>query len=251
MKTIDTALLGHVSREALSAAALSDLWTMCTAVLVNGRVLGILVGGALGAQNPKLAGIYLQVSYCVLAIMAVFVFFSWYCTEQVWLAFGSDPEISSMAGYYARVLAWSIPGQVIFTQLSQFFSAQKIMHPEVNGSTFALCCNLIFGLYFVLGFPFKNFHGFGFAACPIVTVMAVYAQLFLIGYVYIYRQRLHETCWDGWSKKDITWERVKTFSKLYFPAALGSASDFWRVAVSKYSSKEEGDLFLIVCISSK
>jgi hypothetical protein len=46
MKTTDTALLGHVSRESLSAAALSDLWTMCTGILIQGRALDILVGGA-------------------------------------------------------------------------------------------------------------------------------------------------------------------------------------------------------------
>jgi Na+-driven multidrug efflux pump len=44
MKTTDTALLGHVSREALSASALSDLWTMCSQVLLNGSILGVLVG---------------------------------------------------------------------------------------------------------------------------------------------------------------------------------------------------------------
>jgi Na+-driven multidrug efflux pump len=61
MKTTDTALLGHVSARALSASALSDLWTMCSAMLVQGRVLSILVGGALGAGNPKLAGTFLVV----------------------------------------------------------------------------------------------------------------------------------------------------------------------------------------------
>lgn len=45
MKTTDTALLGHVSREALSAAALSDLWTMCSQVLLYGQVLGVFIGG--------------------------------------------------------------------------------------------------------------------------------------------------------------------------------------------------------------
>ena len=49
MKTTDTALLGHVSGHALSAAALSDLYTMCTGVLIQGRVLGIIVGQAIGA----------------------------------------------------------------------------------------------------------------------------------------------------------------------------------------------------------
>ena len=34
LKTTDTALLGHVSGKALSAAALSDLFTICTAVLM-------------------------------------------------------------------------------------------------------------------------------------------------------------------------------------------------------------------------
>ena len=59
----------------------------------------------------------------------------------------------------------------------------------------------------------------------------MYAQLFLIWYVFIFRQRLHEPCWGGWSLKEITWPRIKTFSELYFPSAFGLASDFWRVAV--------------------
>jgi hypothetical protein len=31
-------------------------------------------------------------------------------TEEVWLWFGSDPEICRLAGYYARVLSFAIPG---------------------------------------------------------------------------------------------------------------------------------------------
>jgi MATE family multidrug resistance protein len=115
MKTTDSALLGHVSRDALAAAALSDLWTMCTAILIQGRVLDVLVGGALGANNPKLAGIYLQVAYLVTGIVAIFVIVAWCFTEQVWVAFGSDPEISKMAGYYARILALSVSVVMGFT----------------------------------------------------------------------------------------------------------------------------------------
>jgi hypothetical protein len=113
MKTTDTALLGHVSADALAAAALSDLWTMCTAVLIQGRVLGILVGGAMGAGNPKLGGIYLQVSLVVLSGVSVIVFIAWNCTEQVWVAFGSNADIAADAGYYARILSLSIPGMRI------------------------------------------------------------------------------------------------------------------------------------------
>jgi Na+-driven multidrug efflux pump len=59
MKVTDSALLGHVSKEALSAAALSDLWTDSTGVFLQGRVLGIFVGNAVGAGNFSEAGKYL------------------------------------------------------------------------------------------------------------------------------------------------------------------------------------------------
>jgi MATE family multidrug resistance protein len=188
---------------------------------------------SVGADNPKLAGIYLQVAYVVLSGVAIVVILAWNVTERVWVSFGSDAEISEMAGYYASVLSISIPGQLIFTQLSQFFSAQRIMRPEVNASTFALVCNLVFGLLFVLGIPpiIPNFEGFGFTACPWVTTSAVYIQFLLVWFVYIHRQQLHEPCWGGWSLDEITWPRIKTFSHLYFPSAFGVASDFWRVAV--------------------
>ena len=156
---------------------------------------------------------------------------AWSLTEQVWLWFGSDPEISKMAGYYAKALSFSIPGMIAFGQLSQYFSAQKIMHPEVYSSAIGLSANLIFGLIFVLGWPIPGFEGYGFAACPIVTSVVTYIQLAFILVVYVYYQRLHEACWPGFNPKEITYARIKTFSELYFPAALSSSSDFWRVAV--------------------
>jgi Na+-driven multidrug efflux pump len=105
---------------------------MTTQVLLNGNILGVLVGGAVGAGNPKLAGIYLQVSYVVLFLVSIIVIIAWCFTERVWLWFGSDAEISHMAGYYAQILSTAIPGMILFNQLAQFFSAQRIMQPEVN-----------------------------------------------------------------------------------------------------------------------
>ncbi|KAG7338049.1 MATE efflux family protein [Nitzschia inconspicua] len=241
MKTTDTALLGHVSANALSAAALSDLWTMCSAMLVQGRILDILVGGAVGAGNPRLAGIYLQVAYVVISCVAVLVILCWNLTELVWIKFGTDPEIAKMAGYYASVLSISIPGQIIFGQLSQFFSAQRIMHPEVNSSTLSLCCNMLFGLIFVLGIPIPGWTGFGFKACPIVTTCVVYVQIISMWYIYIHKQRLHQAAWGGWAWDEITWSRIITFSSLYFPSAFGIASDFWRVAAIGIMAAQIGD----------
>ena len=214
MKTTDTALLGHVSPDALAAAALSDLWTMCTAVFIQGRILSVLCGAAVGAGNPKLAGIYLQVSYFVLAGLAVVVFIAWCFTGKVWKAFGSDPEIADMAGSYAIILAISIPAQLAFSQVSQFFQAQRIMHPEVNASAAALVLNLVLGLVLVLGIPIPHFGGYGFIACPSVTTAVVYTQFLVFYVVYIHIQQLHKTCWDKWDMKEITWARIKIFSDM-------------------------------------
>lgn len=208
---------------------------MCTVVLMSGGVLSILCSSAVGANNPKLAGIYLQVSYYVLSFVMIFVFVCWYFgTEVFWNMVGTDDSsgmLVHMAGTYAKILAFSLPGQLIVGQLTQFFSSQRIMHPEVNASACALICNLVFGMIFVLGIPIPNWNGFGFIACPIVTSSVVYAQFGVIFFIYIIHQKLHLTCWGGWSWKDITNERIRTYCELYIPSALSSASDFWRVAV--------------------
>uniref|UniRef100_A0A7S0ANF4 Multidrug and toxic compound extrusion protein n=1 Tax=Minutocellus polymorphus TaxID=265543 RepID=A0A7S0ANF4_9STRA len=242
MKTTDTSLLGHVGAEALSASALSDLWTMCSGVLVNGRILRVLVGQSVGAGNPKLAGAYLQVSYFILSLLSVPVIACWLSTKFVWRAMGQGDEITADAGYYATVLALSIPGQIVYSQLSQFFSSQRIMHPEVIASSSALGLNLLFGLIFVLGVGIPNFSGFGFVSCPWVTTTVVYVQGFLLWYIACYRQRLHEKCWGGWNRSSITTERIKTFSSLYFPAALSAASDFWRMGVIGLIAANLGEL---------
>lgn len=122
--------------------------------------------------------------------------------------------------------------QVLFGQVSQYFSAQRIMNPEVHSSLFALALNLLFGFVFVLGVGIPNFNGFGFAACPIVTTLVAYIQIMVLYVVYIRIQQLHKPCWNhAWDWNEITYPRIKTFCQLYFPAALGTASDFWRVAV--------------------
>jgi MATE family multidrug resistance protein len=231
MKTTDSALLGHVSAEALSAASLADLWTMCSQVFVDARVLGVLCGSAIGAGNPKLAGIYLQVSLVVLSSVLIFVFSCWWLTKQVWLIQGADPQLAGMAGHYARVLALSLPAQLVVTQIYQFFAAQKILTPEVNASSLALITNLLFGMCFVLGIPFPGWDGYGFPACPVVTTFATYVQVAVLMIWYIHIQRLHESCWPGWKWHEVTAARIQTFCELYVPSAFGLASDFWRVAV--------------------
>lgn len=244
MKTTDTALLGRVSGEALSAAALSDLWTMCTGVFIQGRAVGILVGQCTGANNHSLALVYLRISYIILGLISIGVIISWTYTEQIWIVLGQSRDIAKDAGYYSNAFIFSIPAQLAFRQMSQFLSAQRIMRPEVTTSMVALGFNLLLGSIFVLGFPIPGFDGLGFKACPIVTVVVVWIQSTVLWT--FFRDILKKDSsfsasqHNGASKKHdyialtidgITLDRIRTFSALYFPAAFSLASDFWRMGL--------------------
>ena len=147
------------------------------------------------------------------------------------VALGQDPALAHNAGYYARVLAISIPAQIVYSQLLQFFSSQRIMQPQVTASSFGFFSNLALGLIFVLGVYIPNFSGYRFAACPIVTTAVIYIQIVAMWYFYCFRQGLHKAAWDGWSPREITFSRLKIYLGLYVPAALATASDFWRMGI--------------------
>lgn len=239
MKTTDTALLGHVSGEALSAAALSDLWTMCWGVFIQGGALSILVGQCVGADNLNLAFVYLRISYFVLGLTSIGVMVSWCYTEQIWVMLGQSRDIAKDAGYYSSVFVISIPAQLAFGQMSQFLSAQRIMQPEVTTSMIALGVNLLLGCIFVLGFSIPGFNGLGFKACPIVTVAVVWIQSIVLWTFFRDFLKNHSKRDEATQKRSfvssmidgITFDRIRTFSALYFPAALSLASDFWRMGL--------------------
>ena len=110
------------------------------------------------------------------------------------------------------------------------------MQPEVTTSIIALGFNLLLGCIFVLGFPIPGFDGFGFHACPIVTVTVVWIQSIVLWT--FFRDILKKDSPFAASKRDeaaqkhnfiasmidgITLDRIRTFSGLYFPAALSLA----------------------------
>lgn len=83
-------------------------------------------GQAFGAGNKKLAGIWLQVSYAVLAMLAFPVIALWCVTKFVMAsAFDQGEPLSTDAGYYAMVLAACIPARIGYSQMTQFFGAQR------------------------------------------------------------------------------------------------------------------------------
>ena len=172
-------------------------------------------------------------------MLAIPVAISWAFTENIWIWMGQSEDIAGMAGYYSWVFIFAIPAQMVYSQVSQYLTAQRVMRPEVVASATGLAANLVLGLVLVLGWPIPGFVGFGFTACPNVTVVVVYIQLIMLGYYFVKTEHakppIEETLASvntsfQWTS-GFTWKRVHTFSRLYFPAALSLSSDFWRMGL--------------------
>jgi len=267
MKVTDTALLGHVGTHALAAASLSDLWTMASGVLIQGRVLGIFVGNAVGAAKAgtapwQLAGEWLQVSVAVLGVISCFVMGLWAATGPVLRLTRADAALIPDASYFSLVLLACIPARVLFSQLQQYLSAQRIVKPAAAVALVGLAANLLLGYLLVLGVPTgpSRFGGYGslaphlptplptpphtsahlrrygFPACPIVTSAVEWLQLLALAGLFCLclgygRQGWPQAVgWCGVSPAFVTKSRVREYLKLYVPAALSIASDFWRMS---------------------
>ena len=157
MKATDTALLGHLSEEGtqyLSAVAVSDLWTSSTGVMIQGRVLAMFVGQAVGAGTPEMCGVWLQVSLACLVPLAVIPMILW-CTmtSSILVIITADTSLVSPGTLYAGILALGIPGRVIYSQVSQYLTARHVMYPTTVSALVAMVTNLGLGLFFILGLP--------------------------------------------------------------------------------------------------
>jgi Na+-driven multidrug efflux pump len=67
-------------------------------------------------------------------------------TGPVLRAFGAEKELAADAGFFASILAWALPGRTAYTQLSSYFSAQKIVRPTAYASFAGCMLNLVLGL---------------------------------------------------------------------------------------------------------
>ena len=118
-------------------------------------------------------------------------------------AFGVDSTVARMAGYYSSMLAICLPAKTLFSQLSQYLTAQGIVKPSAITSTVAALLNLVLGLVFVLGVGVPGWAGWGFIACPLVTVFVEYVQCAGFWGVFFKYMGLHKPSWGGTVREEV------------------------------------------------
>ena len=117
-RSTDSAFVGHIHdgkytpETYLAAAVLSDMvLNICiTPPLAFNQVLNSLVSQAMGSNNPKMAGIWLQQSMFWLSVSMLPCLTGLFYVEPILTVLGFPSDIAKVAGVYAKYnIIWPIP----------------------------------------------------------------------------------------------------------------------------------------------
>jgi len=164
--------------------------------------LGPLVGQALGAGSPKMAGTWVQVSVFCITVAALPFHVAFFFVGDLLQALGFHPYLCALAGKYARFsVIWVLPNSW-YVALRFYFQAQGMARPAMYAGLLFLVVNACLNWGLVFGGPFKEhfgWHGFGFVGAALAISASRSLQCFAYClYMFAWR-RAHAPTWPGWN----------------------------------------------------
>jgi len=207
--TIDTVMLGWLSKEALAASLQGNVWVSLTQVAAMGVLMGMdpLLTQGHGAGDGRRVGLTLQRGLVLAFLLALPLTLSRFVTGDVLEAFrvlavrfggpdaaaSFDPRIAVDAQRYAIALA---PGELFFLVYiaqRQYLQGRGIVKPALIVTVLAVILNA--GLNYLLIFTL----GYGIVGAGVATAITRAALAVGLG-VAILRFGLHAGAWVPWSR---------------------------------------------------
>jgi multidrug resistance protein, MATE family len=181
---VDSALLGHVSANALAASSLATQWSWVCLSLGLGVVLGIdpLIAQAHGAGDRAATALALQRGLVMAVIAGVPVAALHLVTEQGLLLLGQPPEIAAEAQRYNAIRAASLPFFYVFVALRSWLSGRTLVAPALFVVLAVNVVNALAGYALVFGhFGFPRLELTG--AALVAAGVAILQPFLLWGWV--------------------------------------------------------------------
>ena len=181
--TIDltnVSILGYLGTDALAGSAFAGVVTTISAIVLwqgFGDALITLSSQAIGAGNPKLAGVWLQTSLLAISLGSIPVAIIWWNAGNLLRAAGPlfgdaggpSEEIINYSEQYARYsLVWLLP-DAWFAAFSQWLNGQQKVRPTMMINFIFVFYNALANWYMVHGGLGTKFKGLGFIGSPIAT----------------------------------------------------------------------------------
>ena len=223
---VDTLLLGHLSVEALGAAALANMWGWGSLALGMGAVLGMdpLVSQAHGERDGEGAALALHRGIVVAVAMSIPVTAFWALTGPGLVLLGQDPAIADMAQKYNLIRAPSVVFFLVFTALRSWLSGRSLVAPAMWVSVFMNALNLFFGWALIfgrLGFPRLELVGAAWVA-SLVTIAQPLLLIWLIR-----AAKLHDGAWRPWDRRSFERRGLAQILRLGLPVGVQYSLEGW------------------------
>ncbi|KAJ7535558.1 hypothetical protein O6H91_12G038700 [Diphasiastrum complanatum] len=225
LNVVSVMFVGHLGTLALASASLANSIANVTGssfLLGMASALETLCGQAYGAKQYHMLGIFLQRSILVLNVISLPIAVLWWNMGYVLRALGQNPEISVVAGEYAR---WMIPTlfAYAFTQpLIKFLQAQSVVLPMtlISLTTLLLHITLCWLMIFKLGF--------GYIGAAIALGISNWLNVALLA-AYVKFSPLCKKTWTSFSRE--AYRDLEGFFKLAIPSAVMLCLEIWSFEV--------------------
>lgn len=196
---VDMLMLGRVSRAAIDAAALGNLWLYAVLVVGTGVILGVdpFIAQAHGAGDGRAVGLALQRGLVLAALVSVPAVVLWTVAGPGLVLLGQAPHLAAEAHDYILAQLPGAPAFLVFVALRSYLQGRGITAPALvvvlaaNVVNAALNYVLIFG---ALGLPALGTVGAGIATGVVRVFMAAGLAWIVI------RRGLHRGAWLPWSR---------------------------------------------------
>jgi len=223
---VDTLMLGRFSVEALSAAALANVWIWGTLHLAMGILFGMdpIVAQAHGARDGARAAFALQRGLVLSVYLSVPLALLWLGTEEFLRAMGQDPALAAAAERYTRLQIPSVPFFLAFLALRQYLQGREIVRPALFVIAAANLVNLVgnYALIFGhLGMPRLGLDGAALATS--LSRAACLAGLVAL----VWRFGLQRGAWVPWSRRAFELRGLVEILALGVPVGVQIALEAW------------------------
>ncbi|KAK1280277.1 MATE efflux family protein 5 [Acorus gramineus] len=221
LQVISVMFVGHLGELALSGASMATSFAGVTGfsfLLGMGSALDTLCGQSYGAKQYHMLGVHMQRAMLVLSLACVPIAFVWAYAGEILIALGQDPEISTVAGAYAR---WMIPSLFAYGLLqchNRFLQTQNNVIPMMVTSG----CTALLHLLICWVLVFKS--GLGNRGAALANSISYWINVLLLALHVRFSPSCKKT-WTGFSKEAL--HDVLNFIRLAIPSAIMVCLEFW------------------------
>ncbi len=207
--TVDTVMLGRLSKEALAAAGIGNVWIGVTQIAAMGVVMGMdpLVTQGHGARDTRMLGLALQRALVLAALLSIPLVLSRFFTEDILALFRSfaealggpaaaqhfEPALARDAQAYAVAQAAAEPFFLAYIAQKQYLQGRGILRPALVVTVIAIALNALLNQLFIFEL------GYGIVGAGVATAIT---RVFLaVGILWAIRRfELHRGAWLPWSR---------------------------------------------------